>query len=116
MSVLPKKTALALGVPLAALCLFGGSVAFAASQGGDSGPSSILAQEPSPTTTPPATDGGPDPATPATPKTPRSHDSADCPNMGGEKGADSGTGTGTSSGASTQTNFRTRGGPRSTAY
>jgi hypothetical protein len=85
MLAFPKRAVLAVALPLGALAIFGGSVAFAQA-GGDGSSSSTPSQAPSPT---------PDGATPTTPTTPgaphQPGDNADCPNMGG-----SGSTTGTS--------------------
>lgn len=91
MLAFPKRTALAIALPLGALAIFGGSVAFAQT-GGDGSPSSTPSQAPTP-----APDGT-SPTTPTTPGTHGMHDSADCPNMGGSDSAapDSGSTTGTS--------------------
>jgi len=84
-----KVRALAIALPLGAVALVGGSVAFAQS-GGDSA---------SPTPAPQTTPAPADPGTPATPKAGKE----DCPEKDGS-GADSSTRShrGTSSGASVQ--------------
>ncbi len=93
-----KRVALAIGVPLAALAMLGGSVAFAASQQADPTPSS------------PATPT--DPAQPGGGQHPRhSHDGTqdgrkhDCPNM---DGSNPGAGHGGSNTSSPQTGFHNR--------
>ena len=72
-----RVRALAIALPLGAVALVGGSVAFAQS-GGDS-------PTPAPQTTPAPTD----PGTPATPKAGKE----DCPEKGGASGSTSGTST-----------------------
>lgn len=99
MLAFPKRTALAIALPLGALAIFGGSVAFAQT-GGDGSSSSTPSQAPSPT---PAPDG----TAPTMPGTPGMHDSADCPNMGGSDSAAS------AGGSTTGTSFHRMRGPAS---
>ena len=100
MLAFPKRTLLAVGLPLGALALFGGSVAFAQT-GGDGSSTTTPSQTPSP-----APGGGAAPTSPTTPGTPRQHDPANCPNMGGSQSTQSG-----SSGSSTGTSFHRMRGP-----
>jgi hypothetical protein len=104
MTALPKRALLAVGLPLGALALFGGSVAFAQSQGDGSSSSTDTPAQQAPSPTP----GGSAPTAPGTPGTPGTHDPANCPNMGG-----SGSSGAPANGSITGTAFHRMRGPAS---
>ncbi len=98
----PKRFALAIGVPFAAAAVLGGSVAFAASQQADPTPSTP--STPTAPANPSQPGGGNQNGQNGTPNG-RTHD---CPNMGGSKSGSSGSENGSSTNSAPQTGFHNR--------